>query len=93
MQAKLKDLIGSLSWIHNYKVEIDGIIHRYQVDQLILAKRDFLISHEHRNKDDGMFMPASTTEENQQLIQKLFINILSYVIIPKRITNLQTIKF
>ena len=42
----------------SYKVEIDGVMHRRHIDQLLPAKRNFSISDEHQNDDDGVFIPT-----------------------------------
>ena len=39
-------------------VEIDGVVHRRHIDQLLPAKRNISITDEHQNDDDGVFIPT-----------------------------------
>ena len=54
ISGKIVEKMGPVS----YKVEIDGVMHRRHIDQLLPAKRNFSISDEHQNDDDGVFIPT-----------------------------------
>ena len=54
ISGKIVEKMGPVS----YKVEIDGVMHRRHIDQLLPAKRNFSISDEYQNDDDGVFIPT-----------------------------------
>ena len=54
ISGKIVEKMGPVS----YKVEIDGVVHRRHIDQLLPAKRKFSISDEHQNDNDGVFIPT-----------------------------------
>ena len=58
--GKIVGRMGSLS----YKVEIDGVVHRCHIDQLLPAKGNLSISNKNSNTDDGVFMPTPAKGSN-----------------------------
>ena len=53
----------------SYRVEIDGVVRRCHINQLLPAKRDITITDEHQNDDDGVFIPtppkSNTVQEHR----------------------------
>jgi len=59
--GKIVGRMGPLS----YKVEIDGVVHRFHIDQLLPDKGNLLISNKNLN-DDGVFMSMPPKGFNAQ---------------------------